>query len=1177
MGVLSAIRAFFPRAKSAMVPLRARYDAAQTTSENSAHWAYADTLGAATANNEQVRSKLRTRARYERANNCFAHGMIRTVAEHTIGTGPRLQCQTQGEKANQSIEREWEKWAKRINLADKLRTMRMAKCCDGEAFAMLTNNPAINVDVTLDLRLIEADQIQSPQFANTPTLIDGIGFDPYQNPTTYYLLDGHPGDALLGVLSTYFARPIPASQVLHWFRRDRPGQVRGIPEITPALPLYAVLRRYTLAVLHSAETAANLSVLLKTSGQIDPAEVEAWETLAIERNGMTTLPDGWEMQQLKAEQPTTAHDAFQRSLLREIARCLNMPYNIAAGDSSSYNYSSGKLDDQTWGRSILIDRMQCEIELLDRIFAAWRAEAELFGIIPRVGQINHAWQWPPDVDIDPLKEANAAAKLKDVGLLTDAEYWGRKQRDWRDVYDQRKREQDYAEEIGLKPGEKLAPQPVPNDSTQVDSSSRADSIDAGDDVEDSADVSITASGGPKYRFDGGTIRVNAIASEGDLPTFEMLAYTGGMLHFPQFDRPVVVDLATLKASGEVIPALRDHKLDQEVGHIPTIQNDGRSLQVAGVLSSTSDHQRRVVEAAKNGFAWQASIGADFAQSDFQSVETGQSVTVNGQSFRGPVYIARNGVLREVSFVSIGNDPGTAVSVAATYQGSNHMTFAEYCASLGIDPANLTEAGKAAIEAQMTASTNTSTTSDQDTTTTTTAGATETTVAVAASANLDFTATRAAHAAEALRIAEIQRLAAAYPGMAGQAANAIKDGTSPEKFELIALRASRAAGPAIHVAGSDGAALKPIVLQAAAMQALGARDLEASGEYTPQVLQAAHTAYRGRMGLHELLGRIAINAGYVGSTNFRTHGREILRAAFSSTEASNILSNVTNKFLLAGYNTGEMAWQQISAIRSVPDFKTAYSYRLNADMGFDKVAPDGKIKHGKISDVQYTNQVDTYGRMFTLTRKDLINDDLGALQAIPQQIGRYGIKKLNEVFWPAFYAGDGTFWHTSHTTSGDSGNSNKTTGAFASSTLATAESLFMMQVDTNGNPIGVMPKKLLVPPALKRKAMELMSSSNFVSGNTTKEPSANTFQGAYDVVVSSYLQNASYGNSSVIYYLLADPAELPVIEVAFLNGQQQPIVEEVDVDADMLGMSFRGYFDFGVAQQDFRGGVKSTGA
>ena len=95
--------------------------------------------------------------------------------------------------------------------------------------------------------------------------------------------------------------------------------------------------------------------------------------------------------------------------------------------------------------------------------------------------------------------------------------------------------------------------------------------------------------------------------------------------------------------------------------------------------------------------------------------------------------------------------------------------------------------------------------------------------------------------------------------------------------------------------------------------------------------------------------------------------------------------------------------------------------------------------------------------------------------------------------------------------------------------------------------------------------------------STKYPVANPHQGKFRVAVSRYLGNAIYaGNSTTAWYLLAEPADLPVIEVAFLNGQEAPTIETAEADFSVLGVQMRGYHDFGVALQDARGGVKSKG-
>lgn len=439
--------------------LLAKYDAAQTTDDNSRHWSNADGLSAAAANCPDVRRKLRNRARYEYANNCFANGMVRTVAYHCIGTGPRIQVDTGSDESDAQIERAWQRWANSIRLADKLRTLRQAKCRDGEAFAMFITNKALAGQVKLDLRLIEADQIARFHLERIrDNSVDGIDFDESGNPVRYHLLKDHPGNTSLAALSME-SEPIPAEMMIHLFRADRPGQVRGIPEITPALPLYAVLRRYTLATLHAAEVAAIFAVLLKTNGAVDAASVDPWETLAVERNAMTTLPAGWDMAQIKPEHPTQAYDAFQKSVIREIARCLSMPFGIAAGDSSSYNYSSFRADDQLWVNEIEIERDFWAVHCLDRIAEEWRKEAIAAKVIPDVPDLNHQWFWDERQSVDVEKEARAAIALRNAGLLTEADYFSALGWNWRQKMRQRKREHELREELGLPVNEELPAQP----------------------------------------------------------------------------------------------------------------------------------------------------------------------------------------------------------------------------------------------------------------------------------------------------------------------------------------------------------------------------------------------------------------------------------------------------------------------------------------------------------------------------------------------------------------------------------------------------------------------------------------------------------------------------------------------------------------------------------------------
>ncbi len=366
--------------------VRGKYDAAQTTHENRRHWANADHLSANAAANVDVRRVLRSRARYEVANNSYAKGIVATLANYIVGTGPRLQMLSEDAEANRIVEKEFARWAKAVGLAHKLRTMRVGQCESGECFGLLTSNPRIAAPVQLDVRLIEADQVASPwpeqrargQDARA-TVVDGVVFDEFGNPVAYTILRRHPGDNTAFRNSGTDFDIMPIESVIHLYRAERPGQSRGIPEITPALPLFAMLRRYTLAVLGAAEQAALPSGVIYTDAPADAeaSNVEPMDTVEMDRGTWLTMPYGWKINQVRAEQPTTVYGDFKHEVINEIARCLEIPLNVALGNSAQMNYASGRLDHQAFFKKIRIDQAYLGDVVLDRVFIAWLNEAVL--------------------------------------------------------------------------------------------------------------------------------------------------------------------------------------------------------------------------------------------------------------------------------------------------------------------------------------------------------------------------------------------------------------------------------------------------------------------------------------------------------------------------------------------------------------------------------------------------------------------------------------------------------------------------------------------------------------------------------------------------------------------------------------------------------------------------------
>jgi capsid protein len=257
---------------------------------------------------------------------------------------------------------------------------------------------------------------------------------------------------------------VPASAVVHWFRADRPGQARGIPDIMPALPLFAQLRRFTLAVLAAAETAADFAGILYTdapaNGEADAAE--PFEPIELEKRALLTMPGGWRMEQMRSEQPSTTYGEFKHEILNEISRCLNMPYNIAAANSSGYNYASGRLDHQTYYKAIRVEQSHLECVVLDRILAAWFDEAALLpdflpaGLGP-IANWPHQWFWDGHEHVDPAKEANAQATRLANHTTTLADEYAKRGLDWETQLRQRAKELSLMNELGLAAAQSQSP------------------------------------------------------------------------------------------------------------------------------------------------------------------------------------------------------------------------------------------------------------------------------------------------------------------------------------------------------------------------------------------------------------------------------------------------------------------------------------------------------------------------------------------------------------------------------------------------------------------------------------------------------------------------------------------------------------------------------------------------
>ena len=590
-----------------------------------------------------------------------------------------------------------------------------------------------------------------------------------------------------------------------------------------------------------------------------------------------------------------------------------------------------------------------------------------------------------------------------------------------------------------------------------------------------------------------------------IPRFSMVGYSGGVIRQAWSREPIVIDLAGMSVPS-VIPIVfgHDYSLESVLGQgTGTV---GSQLVIEGAILAQCEAAMQVVQLGDRGYQWQASVGADVDEEYL--VADGDTAQINGQTFTGPLRVVKRSTLRECSFVTLGADAATAVTITAKAGESPMSDETKAADAMPTGPVQSEE------------HTGPMPTGPSD--------------VASAAPKLDVAAIRAEIVADVTRDVK---------------ATLLKD-----------LRDVRG-GPAIH---ASKPALDEDQVTIAAMQVVGGLGKQVEARYgdSPMV-EAAHMRSRS-IGLQDVLITAARRGGYDGVQKV-TAGNigVILRAAFATHNISNILAATYNKYLLNGFEAVESVWDQISLVRPLNDLKAITGVRLDGGFVFDEVGGDGKLKSADAADATRTLQAKTYGRISSITRADIINDDLGALTAVPRRLGRGAALKFNSVFWTEFQVGATVNASYYQGASAAAGN------ALAIGSVETAYGAYRSLTDPDSNPLGITPKILLVPVGLRITADKIQTGNTLLAsslGSTSGkvlEPQANVLAGKFNIVDSAYL------TSSSTWWMCADPADLPTMEVGFLNGQRTPIVEQAEASFDTLGIEVRGYFDFGVSKAESR--------
>lgn len=453
----------------ASVLLKAKYDAAQWSDETRRHWAQATDKPPSVENNRETRRRIRIRSQHEYDNNSYCQGTVSTIATDVIGyTAPKLRVMSDNPKLKTYVEEEWTKWSEsyEVNLPAKLRLMDETRRIQGEAFPYVYTDDEVGMETgyALGFNVLGASRVIDP---------GGWGIGQLDPKTGIYNDDGvlvnvitgrpvgynvAPVEAEVGGYSGLIKSnvpPISSQYMRQWVQPRRPGQYRGVGELHAALNLFAQLRRYGLATLTAAEFAAMFAGVMKTNAPPadGPTEVKNWTTIDMQRGTLLSLPEGWDATQFDAKQPMQSQEMFTNLILREIGRCLDMPFGIIAGDSSKYNYSSAQLDYRGYEERLKYDKQQLVIRILNWLFKHFLIElGKLNPLVQSAINMNklwHTWGFSRRPSSDPSKDAEAEAKRLENNTTTLSEVYADRGLDWQEELEQRKKENEKISELGL--------------------------------------------------------------------------------------------------------------------------------------------------------------------------------------------------------------------------------------------------------------------------------------------------------------------------------------------------------------------------------------------------------------------------------------------------------------------------------------------------------------------------------------------------------------------------------------------------------------------------------------------------------------------------------------------------------------------------------------------------------
>ena len=678
--------------------------------------------------------------------------------------------------------------------------------------------------------------------------------------------------------------------------------------------------------------------------------------------------------------------------------------------------------------------------------------------------------------------------------------------------------------------------------------------------------------------------------------FGMLAYTGKVIE--SYWWRLVIDLKGISCKAE-FPALREHERGRIVGTCDEWKIDVNGLHVMGRFSTvTADAAEVLGLADKDKFPWQTSVGIWATETDF--LEAGKSRKVNGQTVDGPCEIWTKSDVRECSFVSLGADDDTAAIVMSDELAGNHTedpmnkNLRAMLVRMGMPKDATDEAALAFLHAMGERGRTLAASFENEPETTPTGDGGVPGAQLAAPGGGPAPAPAPASlGAPGQPGAPTQPDVDARISAALKAENDRRDGikaftrklglpvelsdeheqkgTTLAAFKEIAMEKHLAANP--RVGGFDMGADESDKF----------RSLAAEGVY----LRAGGKVEKPQEGAREFRGMSMINMARLcleraGKSVRGLSDAEVAKmimqpslrlTAPSVSDFASVFMDVANKRLLAAYTEAPATWRPWVNVVTASDFKTMYGISLSEAPDVALVNELGEYKETTLSESQESYAVGKYGMIMGLSWEMIVNDDLRAFARLPQLMGASVRRKQADVIYALLTSNptmnDGTALFA--TTRGNLEDTTADKTAPTSASLSAARTAMRKFEGPKGAVLDIQPRTILIPLELETSTEILLRSAALPQAEMSAgvhNPWANRLQPIAEPRLSA--------NSTTAWYVVGDPSQVDTIEVAFLDGREEPeVFEDEKFEVDAIRYKVRNVFGAGV--MNWRGFFKNPGA